>query len=88
MHEVKEDLEPLRHIRIHHILGLEDNGKRQQIKCPFHKRGQERTPSFALYPDNSYNCFGCDANGQNAIDFLLETGESFGDVIKELRKYI
>jgi DNA primase len=59
------------------------NGKRQ-TRCPFHK---EKTPSFTVYPDNSYHCFGCGAHG-NAIDFLMKKyGYSFNyacDTLKTL----
>lgn len=49
------------------------SGKRVTL-CPFH---QEDTPSFFIYPDNSYHCFGCGAHG-NAIDFLMKKlGYSF-----------
>lgn len=47
---------------------------RKQTLCPFH---QEDTPSFFIYPDNSYHCFGCGIHG-NAIDFLMKKlGYSF-----------
>ena len=80
-----DDLSELREIRIHKVIGLDDNGRRQSIPCPFHN---EKNPSLSIYPDNSYYCFGCSISGQNAIDFLLETGEEFKDVIEELKKYI
>ena len=36
--------------------------------CPFHN---EKTPSFAVYPDNgSFYCFGCGAGG-DAVSFLM-----------------
>lgn len=34
--------------------------------CPFH---DEKTPSFKIYPDAHYHCFGCGAHG-DIIDFL------------------
>ncbi|MCL2195235.1 MAG: DNA primase [Oscillospiraceae bacterium] len=38
--------------------------------CPFHN---EKTPSFAVYPDtSSFYCFGCGAGG-DAISFLMRT---------------
>ena len=54
-------------------------GKRFTL-CLFH---EEKTPSFCIYPDNSYYCFGCGAHG-NAIDFLISQGYSFVDACKEL----
>lgn len=44
-------------------------GGRWVGKCPFHKTGQERTPSFVIYPNNTFHCFACQANG-DAIDFI------------------
>ena len=54
-------------------------GKRFTL-CPFH---EEKTPSFCIYPDNSYYCFGCGAHG-NAIDFLTAQGYSFRDACNAL----
>jgi DNA primase len=49
-------------------------GGKRMTNCPFH---DERTPSFVIYSDNSYHCFGCGAHG-NAIDFLIKKlGYSF-----------
>lgn len=40
---------------------LRRNGKRLLGACPFH---QERTASFVIYSDqNTYHCYGCQANG-------------------------
>ncbi len=77
-------LEYARKIPIQTILGL-TAGRRQSIRCPFH---QERTPSFIVYPDNHYHCFGCGAHGKNAVDFLMGMGYSFKDTLAELKKYI
>lgn len=41
-------------------------GSRYQALCPFHS---DTAPSFVIYPDNSFHCFGCQANG-DAIDFV------------------
>jgi len=41
-------------------------GSRYTALCPFHN---EDTPSFVIYPDNSFYCFGCQAHG-DAIDFI------------------
>ncbi|MCX6123294.1 MAG: DNA primase [Proteobacteria bacterium] len=49
--------------------------------CPFHA---EKTPSFHIYPDNHYYCFGCKENG-DAIDFVRKTREmSFIETLKFL----
>ena len=34
--------------------------------CPFHA---ERTPSFTIYPDNHFHCFGCGAHG-DPVEFV------------------
>jgi hypothetical protein len=39
---------------------LEKQGNRWRSPCPFHK---EAKPSFVVYPDGSYHCFGCRAHG-------------------------
>jgi DNA primase len=43
-------------------------GEKRRTLCPFHN---ENTPSFFIYKDNSYFCFGCRAFG-NAIDFVMK----------------
>ena len=44
--------------------------------CPFHL---EKTPSFTVYPDGHYHCFGCGAHG-DAITFLQRIkGLSFSE---------
>jgi len=82
-----EDLERLREIKIHTILDISNNMwyRRQSFRCPFHN---EKTPSFVLYPDGSYHCFGCGKNGKNSIDFLIDMGLSFRDAVEELKTYI
>lgn len=42
---------------------LRRNGKAWLGLCPFH---QDRHPSFAIYPDGGYRCFGCGAHGSVA----------------------
>jgi hypothetical protein len=39
---------------------LEACGARWKALCPFHT---EKTPSFVVYDDGSYHCFGCSAHG-------------------------
>ncbi len=79
----KPELEALRGIRIHALLGVPDKGRDITIKCPFHS---EHTPSFVLYENGGYYCFGCKATGQNCIDFTMALGFTFEQTIEELRK--
>ena len=39
-------------------------------KCPFHKNGNERTPSLKVYKDSWY-CFSCNENG-DVLNFLTK----------------
>lgn len=41
-------------------IDLIPSGERWRACCPFHG---EKTPSFMVYPDGSYHCFGCGAHG-------------------------
>jgi len=54
---------------------LEKIGKYWRSPCPFHK---ESDPSFTVYPDGSYFCFGCRKSGK--IEHLykdLDMGDLF-----------
>ena len=81
----EEELNKLREVRIHSILGLADNGRKIFICCPFHG---EKTPSLCIYPKNNYYCYGCQKSGQNALDFMVEVEGNFLSAIRELIKYI
>lgn len=49
--------------------------------CPFH---EEKTPSFTIFSDNNYHCFGCQAHG-DAIDFYMKQRDvDFITAVKEL----
>lgn len=43
------------------------SGGKIMFICPFHK---EREPSFVVYPDGSWHCFGCRKHGNDIIDFV------------------
>ena len=81
----KLDIQRYREISITKILGIKDTGRRVSAKCPFHS---ERSPSFNIYPDGSYHCFGCGKNGANAIDFCKDLGYSFSESLLELKNYL
>lgn len=56
---------------------------RKKAACPFH---QETKPSFIIYPDNSWHCFGCQAHGNNAIDFIMQRDKiGFREAVRRLR---
>ena len=63
--------------------GIELNlrGTRHVGLCPFHA---EKTPSFFVFQDNHYKCFGCGEHG-DVIDFVQKLyGLSFRDALKHL----
>lgn len=78
------ELAKIRKIKITTVLGIADTGRRISIRCPVHN---EKSPSMVIYPDGSYYCYGCRANGQNAIDLLMALGASFNEAVEELSKY-
>lgn len=60
-------------------------GRRVHVRCPFHA---EKTASLALYPDNSFHCYGCQAHGRGAIDFVMLLGSDFRTACDEIQKLI
>ena len=47
---------------------LERRGRLYVACCPFHA---EKTPSFTIYEDGHYHCYGCQAHG-DAIDYIRQ----------------
>lgn len=70
---------PLQHLyagKLHH------QGQRWLGKCPFH---EENTPSFVIFPDNRFYCFGCQACG-DSIQFVMKLQNySFIDAVRSLQ---
>jgi DNA primase len=61
---------------------LKKSGRSLIGRCPFH---QEKTPSFNVHPDEGFfKCFGCDAKGDVFSFLTRQTGQAFGDVLKQL----
>lgn len=81
----KEDIAKIRQVSIKKVLGIEDTGRKVFIRCPFHN---EKTPSLCIFNDGSYRCFGCGKHGQNAIDFFMDGGATFNEIVAELEKYV
>lgn len=81
----KGDVEEARKVPIVGLLNLRRTGRIVHSKCPFHA---DNTPSFAVYPDNTYHCFGCGKHGNNAIDFVMTLMEiPFKEAVSELMSY-
>jgi len=60
---------------------LKRSGTRHVGFCPFHA---EKTPSFFVFDDNHFKCFGCGEHG-DVIDFVQKLyGLSFQDTLKHL----
>lgn len=77
-------------ILVIHQLGLEiekTNSKGYfQLRCPFHKKGNEKTPSLNLHKiSGHYRCYACNAKGGDILAFYINiTGKSFVIAAKEL----
>lgn len=81
----ERDIEAARKVPIAGLLGLRLGQRLTHCKCPFHN---DSTPSFVIYPDNSYHCYGCSAHGNNAIDFVMKLMEMpFKEAVSELMAY-
>ena len=53
-------------ISVYEFQRLRKTGKAYTACCPIHN---DKTPSFHIYPDNSWYCFGCNRGG-DVIDFV------------------
>jgi DNA primase len=58
------------------------NGRWLWWRCPFHKGGNEKTPSFGVTPDDGrFKCYGCGAYG-DVFEFVRRV-ENLGDSPKD-----
>ena len=57
---------------------FESSNGRWTAHCPFHEG--DRSPSFVVYPNETYYCFGCKVWG-NPVKFLVDRGMSAADAI-------
>lgn len=82
------DINAIRNIRITDLLGLPRTNRQMSIKCPCYGH-IDGTPSFSIYPDNSYFCFGCRKSGKGAISLLMDaTGCTFKEALQELQTMV
>lgn len=80
----KEQIQKARESPIHNLLGVRNNGRLVQIQCPMPEH-RDRSPSFTLYPENTFHCFGCNAHGIGCIDFVMQlTGCSFKEAVEDI----
>jgi hypothetical protein len=65
-------------------VSLKKVGKVYMGRCPFH---DDKHPSFAVYPEGYYRCFGCGASG-DVIDFIMQVrGCDFKEALEILKEY-
>ena len=62
---------------------LQTSGNKYKAPCPFHN---ETAPSFFVYEDGSYHCFGCGAHGE--LDNFVYKFQGYTGKIKLLLKSI
>src|SRR5579862_5699780 len=57
-----------------------------QLRCPFHKNGNEKTPSLNVNKNTGYyRCHACGEKGGDILEFYINvTGKSFITAAKEL----
>lgn len=60
---------------------LRKTGRSYQGLCPFHN---EKTPSFTIFPDNRFKCFGCNESGDIFTFLELKEELSFREVLEKL----
>lgn len=81
----QEDVERARTVDIQGLYGWEKGksiGRRFIACCPFHP---EKTPSFTIFADNKFRCFGGCAVYGDAIDFYMAINNvEFIDAVKQL----
>ena len=64
---------------------LRGTSSRFQGLCPFH---QERTPSFSVYSDNWFHCFGCQKHG-NVFNYVMTTRQiEFKQSLAEVDRFM
>ena len=83
----EEDIDKARCVPITRVLNVRRDrrsGQQVQTRCPLHP---DKTPSFTIYGDNNYHCFGCNAHG-DVITLIQRLHRlSFVDAIHYINKY-
>ena len=76
--EIKQKLS-IQTVLKHYGLQPDRNG---MVKCPFHA---DNTASMKIYPNtNTFNCFGCDKNGDQIEFCALKEGSKHKGILKAI----
>ncbi len=78
----EERIQRVREIEIENLLEepIRKAGRLKVALCPLH---EEKTPSFTLFPDGKFKCFGCGEFG-DVISFLMKREQmSFKEIIEK-----
>ncbi|MBW6479328.1 MAG: toprim domain-containing protein [Bacteroidales bacterium] len=77
--EIREIKQRLSILTVLNHYGLKPD-KNGMVKCPFH---QDDKPSMKIYPaTNTFNCFGCDKNGDQVEFCTLKEGDKHKGILK------
>jgi hypothetical protein len=80
---VKEKIPTIQAVKIYG-LNLKQQSGRWWANCPFH---QDKHPSFVIFPDGGWRCFGCGISGGDSIDFVSKLFNiSQGEALKKLAR--
>jgi DNA primase len=63
-------------------LDIRQRGSRWWACCPLHS---EHTPSFCVFPDGRWKCFGCGKHGDAADLYAALYGVSIGEALRAVR---
>jgi DNA primase len=81
---IKDAIDPISYIQLY-VPSLKKKGRLHEGLCPFH---QEKSPSFIVYPDGGYKCYGTCGEHGDIIDFTMKIHHcDFGDALEELARH-
>ena len=79
-----DDIEQARQVSLESLISqeLKPAGKNKKCCCMFH---EDKTPSFIVFPENRWHCFGCNEGG-SVIDFVMKKENlDFIDAVRLLK---
>ncbi len=81
--EFEEQIQQARNVPIESLYSgsLRKSSKKLMGKCPFH---EEHSPSFFIFDDNHFKCFGCGVSG-DSIEFYMKSHDvTFKEAVRAL----